>query len=135
MRQGTIYRLAILCVLLSCLFAPTPTQIKLPMQSALSHSDSITNRYLAPPAPPMWTIFHPWPLEQSSKSEFEALVKEHHRQFEEIEVQKIRFLEHSLRLAQLLPQTHLLGAHLQSGANDCRLGDCQIWFHINQKEN
>ena len=134
MALGTIYRVGLIGALVTCLVAPNLVHITVPMQSALSHTDQLNNQYLAPPSPPVWTLFHPWPFERRANSELIALINTHRNQFELIEAQKDKLRKHSLRLAQLLPEKHLQHAALKSGELDCRLGDCQIWIQINNRE-
>ena len=76
MERGTIYRIGLIGALVTCLIAPAVNRITVPMQSAESE-DQLTNQYLAPPSPPVWTIFYPWPFERQANRELEALINKH----------------------------------------------------------
>ena len=134
MELELIYRVGLIGALVTCLVAPNGIRITVPMQGALSHADQLTNQYLALSAPPIWTLFHPWPFERQSKTELMALINKHRKQFELIEAQKDNLRMHSLRLSQLLPEKHLQHAVQNSGELDCKLGDCQVWIQIKNRE-
>lgn len=130
--MSIVLRVAIIAMLLAANYAPRSPQLIIPLRPALSHENHMGNQIMAPPSPPPWTLFFPWPEAIPPNSDFDELRRKHKSQMDMFKLQQETLLERSIALATHLPDEHLLHALLLTGTRDCELGNCQIWIQINQ---
>jgi hypothetical protein len=105
-----------------------------PVYHALTHHDTVGNRWIHPSAPPFWTTLFP-PNNFTIPPTMDSKREKHKSIMDKLKVKQHALASRAIELADLLPAEHQRHIIENQGQYNCQLGQCSVWINVASRMN